>query len=110
MRHILLSLVALACLALPTTALSQQVPADWTATRVVVSTTPVLLSAARSGRKEMVLTVGAANTCTFGPTSAASATGLALQPVAGASFTLRTQGAFWAQCSASTTITVVETF
>lgn len=78
--------------------------------QVSVGTGATAVAAARAGRQRLTLTVGAANACYVGTATVTSATGFPLQPVAGASIVIETQGAVSAVCSATTTIGVLEEY
>lgn len=78
--------------------------------QVTAGTTPTLIVPARERRQTVILNVLAANTCAFGNSTVTLATGLALQPVAGASVTWPAASPVYAACSASTPIAFAEFF
>lgn len=75
-----------------------------------VGTTAALVAPARVGRNKVTVTIGAANSCALGNAGVTLSTGFPLQPVAGASITLDTAAAIYAVCSATTTVSDIETF
>jgi len=75
-----------------------------------VGTAATLVAAARPGRQTILVSIGAANACVFGPAGVTASTGFSLQPVAGASMTIDTAAELWAACSATTTVSVLEEF
>jgi len=75
-----------------------------------VGTTAALVAPARAGRNKVTVSIGAANTCVLGNAGVTLSTGFPLQPVAGASITLDTAAAIYVVCSATTTVSDVETF
>lgn len=78
--------------------------------QVSVGTSSTLVAAARAGRGEITVSVGAANVCAFGNTGVTTLTGYPLQPTAGASLTLKTSAAIYAACALTTTISFVEQY
>lgn len=67
-------------------------PSSIATNQVSVGTTSTQVVPARAGRTSLTVTILAANTCAFGNTGVTTATGLPLQPVAGASYTFSTGG------------------
>lgn len=78
--------------------------------QVSAGTSATLIAAARAGRRRVMVSVGAANTCAFGSASVTATTGFALAPAAGAAMTLDFAGALYGVCSAATTISFIEQF
>lgn len=78
--------------------------------QVSVGTSATQVAAARTGRQRLILSVGAANSCYFGPSGVTTTTGFALQPVVGTTVTLQTAAAAFMVCSATTTISVAEEY
>jgi len=78
--------------------------------QISTGTTATLIVATRAARKRVILTVGAANSCAFGPAGVTLTTGFPLQPAAGATLTVDSAAALYAVCSATTTISYMEHF
>lgn len=76
--------------------------------QVSVTTSATLVRSATATRTQIIFSVGAANTCYFGPSTVTTANGFPLQPVAGATLTLDTSAAVYAVCSATTVISYIE--
>lgn len=103
---------AAALLALPAGGACAQNRSDGASAQVSVGTAPTLVAARRPGRQVVVVTVDAATRCAFGFTSSLSlASGLPLQPVAGATLSLPYAGPLWGVCAnAATPVAVAEVF
>lgn len=78
--------------------------------QVSAGTTATLIAAARTGRQNIQIIVGAANACAVGNAGVTLTTGYLLPAVAGTTDTSITAGALYAVCSATTTISFKELF
>lgn len=96
-------------LALSASASAQSGLAQIVTGQVTVGTTATLIAAQRP-RQRIILTVTSAVSCAFGGPGVTLATGLPLQPVAGATLTLETSAPVYAVCASSATIGDMELF